>query len=84
MINNIKQFNTLKLKWEGVKLNKVSKISNIEVVFIKIIKKSSDEDNELLKILDIFNDNLIIHGKKLKESISSINDEIDDNPIYAE
>ena len=72
------------IKWEGIKLNKLSKISNIEVAFIKIIKKSSDEDNELLKILDIFNDNLIIHGKELKESISSINNEIDDKPIYTE
>ena len=77
-------YETMKLKWEGIKLDKLSKISNIEVAFIKIIKKSNDEDNELLKILDIFNDNLIIHGEELKESISSINDEINYKPIYTE
>ena len=77
-------YETMKLKWEGIKLDKLSKISNIEVAFIKIFKKSNDEDNELLKILDIFNDNLIIHGEELKESILSINDEIDYKPIYTE
>jgi len=77
-------YETMKLKWEGIKLDKLSKISNMEVAFIKIIKKSNDEDNELLKILDIFNDNLIIHGEELKESISSINDEINYKPIYTE
>ena len=38
----------MKLKWEGIKLDKLSKISNIEVAFIKIIKKSNEEDNKLI------------------------------------
>ena len=77
-------FETMKLKWDGIKMNELSKISNIEVAFIRIVKSNDSEDDELLKKLDIFNNNLINHGKEIEENTSDLIKEIDTTPNYDE
>ena len=77
-------FETMKVKWDGIIMNELSKISNIEVAFIRIVKSNDSEDDELLKILDILNDNLISHGKEIEENTSDLIKEIDTTPNYDE
>ena len=72
----------MKLNWDRIKINKLSKSYNIEVAFIRIVKSNYSEDDALLKTLDIFNDYLIKHGKEIEKNTSDLSKEINKTPNY--
>jgi hypothetical protein len=70
------EYITKKIKWGGEKEGKLSEIPSIEIAFIKIDRI---DDDEKIIIPDVFNDNLIDHGKAIEEATEEITDKSDYN-----